>query len=130
MQWGAPVRSHSQHHWAGRAYLQEAVLAAKEVVLLHDGLSGQGELVLTESRFVLTWKHCLSTERIWCYICLVRERESTRRRNLLDRHKTKQLSEVLATCDSLLTNSHVKMINCLVCLRQYWVAQAGLKLTR
>jgi hypothetical protein len=47
----------------GRAYLQEAVLAAEELVLLHDGFGGQGEFVFTESRLILTWEYCLRIKR-------------------------------------------------------------------
>lgn len=44
-------------HW--KAYLQEAVLAAEELILLHDGLSGQDQFVSTESRLTLTREDCL-----------------------------------------------------------------------
>lgn len=41
------------------AYLQEAVLAGQELLLLHDRLRGQDQLVLTEGWLALTREDCL-----------------------------------------------------------------------
>ena len=40
-------------HGPRGAHLQEAVLAAEKLILLRDGLSGQEQLILTESRLAL-----------------------------------------------------------------------------
>lgn len=62
------------------------------------------------------------------------ERESTRRRNLLDRHKTTQwsFSNLWLFANELwlqFSCENDKLICCLVGLRRYGVARAGLKLT-
>lgn len=49
-----------------RAHLQEAVLAAEKLVLLHDGLGAQEQLVLTESRLAPAREDCLSIKRKQC----------------------------------------------------------------
>lgn len=80
--------------WPHGAHLQEAVLAAEKLILLRDGLSGQEQLILTESRLALAREDCLGYQKeirgMWGAVL---EEGIYKRQNNLTQ------SELLATCD-------------------------------
>lgn len=80
--------------WPHGAHLQEAVLAAEKLILLRDGLSGQEQLILTESRLALAWEDGLGYQKeIRVMWGAVLEEGIYKRQNNLTQ------SELLATCD-------------------------------